>query len=178
MNLYEIYIRDLICKFVTFSVRLSMYFSNFRVFTGYWSYKSSTRTSTFRSKLHFLMYLTELTFYILSILVSKLEFQTWFPREISTTTEYWIKLMLIFSLTLTNPFIDVEYCLARLCNGRRVECKLNCFSINYLYDVIELQVVAPDWILSFRIKSVGLEVTFWPHEVTENRVVLNILEGH
>ena len=40
-----------------------------------------------------------------------------------------------FSLTLSNPFIDVEHFLVRLCNGKRVECKLNCFSINYLYDV-------------------------------------------
>ena len=42
---------------------------------------------------------------------------------------------------------------------------------------VVLQVVAPDWILSFRIKCVGLKVIFWPHPVTENRAVLNILEG-
>ena len=59
-----------------------------------------------------------------------------FSWEISTRTEFWIKLLNIFSLTLANPFIDFECCLVRLFNGKRVECKLNYFSINYLYDVL------------------------------------------
>ena len=40
-----------------------------------------------------------------------------------------------------------------------------------------LQVVAVDWIFSFRIKCVGLEPIFGSYDVTENRAVLNILEG-
>ena len=67
--------------------------------------------------------------------MSKLEFHASFPWEISTRTEFWIKLLNIFSLTLANPFIDNEYFLVRLCSGKRVECKLHYFSINYLCDV-------------------------------------------
>ena len=40
-----------------------------------------------------------------------------------------------------------------------------------------IQVVAVDWIFSFRIKCVGLEPIFGSYDVTENRAVLNILEG-
>ena len=40
-----------------------------------------------------------------------------------------------------------------------------------------LQVVSVDWVFLFRINSVGLEPIFWPHEVTKNRAVLNILKG-
>ena len=42
---------------------------------------------------------------------------------------------------------------------------------------LAIQVVSVDWVFSFRIKFVGLEVIFGPHEVTENWAVLNILEG-
>ena len=41
----------------------------------------------------------------------------------------------------------------------------------------KVQVVAVDWIFSFRIKCVGLEPIFGSYDVTENRAVLNILEG-
>ena len=34
-----------------------------------------------------------------------------------------------------------------------------------------------NWIFSFRIESVGLESIFWVMSVTENWVVVDILEG-
>ena len=39
-----------------------------------------------------------------------------------------------------------------------------------VFETVCIQVVAPDWIFSFRIKCVGLELEpiFGPHEVTEN----------
>ena len=43
---------------------------------------------------------------------------------------------------------------------------------------VGIQVLSPDWILSFRIKCVGLEVTFGPHQWWSAEAVLDILEGH
>ena len=81
--------------------------------------KWSTRTSTFQSKPHFLPYFTEIAHYILSVPVRKLEFHASFSWENSTRTGFWIKLLNIISLTLSNPFIDVEYLLVRLCSGKK-----------------------------------------------------------
>ena len=41
-----------------------------------------------------------------------------------------------------------------------------------------IQVVAVDWIFSFRIKCVGLEPFFGPHQWWTAEAVLDIVEGH
>ena len=63
------------------------------------------------------------------------------------------------------------------CSCQFLFAKQSLLHSKNLYAMRVVQVVAVDWIFSFRIKCVGLEPIFGSYDVTENRAVLNILEG-
>ena len=79
--------------------------------------------------MHFFPRLAEISLYLLLVSLMKSEFHT-SSHEGNPMTGFWTKMLSIFSLTLSNPFIDLEHDLVCLSPKKYMEYELNLFFIN------------------------------------------------